>query len=60
VVEVRYDPRNRRVEVVRDAAASPGVGGAPERLEALEELRRRGLVSEEEYQRKRQEMLDAL
>lgn len=58
VLEVRYDPRNhRRVAVVPGAEVTPAPRAA-QRLAELEDLRRQGLVTEEEYERKRQAILD--
>jgi hypothetical protein len=59
VVQVRYDPKDpQRVVVLPDAGVRGAARGPAERLEALEELRLRRLVTEEEYRRKRQEILD--
>ncbi len=57
-LEVRYDPRDkRRVAVVSGTRPAPALHAA-ERLAELEELRRQGLVTEEEYEAKRQAILD--
>ncbi len=61
VIQVRFDPRNRRnLAVVPEPAVKRGPGGAAARLAELEDLRQRGLVTEEEYEHKREEILDAV
>ncbi len=61
VVQVKYDPRDRRkVAVVPGAEVQPTPQGAAARLQELDALRERGLVTQEEYERKRREILDAL
>ena len=49
--------RRQRVVIVSDAEVAPASRAAA-RLTELETLRRQGLVTEEEYERKRQAILD--
>lgn len=59
VVEVRYDPRDRRrisLAAVSSSAAG-GRKGPAERLVDLDDLRRRGLITDAEYHQKRAEIL---
>jgi len=65
VLHVHYGPKSpQRLTVDTQAlAAAPTPSApahAPERLAELEELRRQGLVSEEEYERKRHKTIDQL
>ena len=59
--EVRYDPRNHaRLQVVGLTLSPLVAGGAAARLEELNALRKDGLITEEEYQQKRQAILTSL
>ncbi len=58
VLEVRYDPKDRRRVVVVSGTEVAPAPRAAERLAELEELRRQGLVTGEEYERKRRQILD--
>ncbi len=61
VVPVRYDPEDRQqVQLVPGVAGRPPARDAASRLAELEGLRRQGLVTEEEYQAKRQQILGEL
>ncbi len=61
IVQVKYDPQDRRrVALVPGTEVRPALQGPAERLAELEELRRRGLVTEEEYERKRREILGSI
>ncbi len=60
VLQVKYDPQDRRRVVVLPGEEVKRPPRAAERLAELEELRQKGFVTEEEYQRKRQEILDAV
>ncbi len=61
MVQVRYDPQDqRRVVVVPSAQVQPASRGPAARLKELEELRERGLVTQDEYERKREDILGAL
>ena len=65
VLHVHYGPKSpQRLTVGTEALAASPAPSAPahaaERLAELEELRRQGLVSEEEYERKRHETIDQL
>lgn len=60
VLEVRYDPKDKRRVVVVSGTEVALAPHAAERLAELEELRRQRLVTEEEYERKRQAILDEL
>ena len=55
--EVKYDPRNRaRLQIVGLTLSPLVSGGAAARLEELNTLRKDGLITDEEYEQKRQEM----
>jgi Short C-terminal domain len=58
---VLYDPANPRRMVLQsiDLSAAPAVD-AESRLAALNQLREKGLITAEEYQRKREEIIKAL
>jgi hypothetical protein len=59
--EVKYDPQNpKRLQIVTLNVEEIGSGGAEERLEELNSLRDRRLITEDEYQKKREEILKAL
>lgn len=59
--ELRLEMARMRRDMEQGATASGGAGGSiEERLKALDELRTKGLVSEEEYTRKRAEILKDL
>ncbi len=47
-------------EVEADSPESPPVGRTEERLRELEQLREKGLITDEEYEAKREEILDEL
>jgi hypothetical protein len=60
-VEVKYDPQNPkrlRVEAIHTEAPAPS--GAAARMEELNELRDKGLITADEYREKREEILRAL
>ncbi len=59
--EIEYDaqkPQSVRVATLHVKSAAPT--GAVARMEELNELRAKGMITEEEYQQKRQEILNAL
>jgi len=59
--EVKYDPQNpKRLQIVTLNVEGTGSGGAEARLEELKTLLDRRLITEEEYQKKREEILKAL
>ncbi len=59
--EVKYDPQNpKRMQVMEIHLPDLNSGGAAARLEELNDLRDKGLVSLDEYDRKREEILKAL
>ncbi len=59
--EVKYDPRNHsRLQIVGLTLSPVAAGGTAVRLEELETLRKDGLITAEEYEQKRQAILDAL
>jgi len=59
--EIKYDPLNpKRVQIVTLNIEAVGSGGAASRLEELSSLRERQLITEDEYTRKREEILRAL
>jgi hypothetical protein len=63
--QVKYDPTNlKKVEVVSldlQAAEAPRGGTDPaSRLETLEDLRQKGLISALEYEKKREQILKEL
>jgi hypothetical protein len=61
VVQVRYDPHDaRKVSLALDARIKEGARSAAERLAVLEDLRARDLVTPEEYEAKRKEILGAV
>lgn len=61
VLQVKYDSQDRRrVALVPSAELRPARQGAAGRLQELEALRERGLVTPEEYERKHREIVDAL
>lgn len=59
--EVLYDPQKpARLQVQTLNVAEAGASGAAARLEELEALRDKGLITAQEYQQKREEILKAL
>jgi len=59
--EVRYDPqRPQRLQVLNLRLQAPGAGNAETRLEELDRLRERGLITAEEYCQKRDQILKDL
>lgn len=61
MAEVKYDPHKRqRLRVLTIHSQGAASGGVAARLEELDGLRDKGLITEEEYQQKRQEILQAL
>lgn len=59
--EVRYDPRNpKRLQLLDLNIESPASGSAEQRLEELKRLLDKRLITEDEYKRKREEILRAL
>ncbi|RPI29041.1 MAG: hypothetical protein EHM70_16080 [Chloroflexota bacterium] len=58
--QVKYDPKKPSKIAVVSIEARPEPTDASGRMEELEELRTKRLVSEEEYQKKREEILKAL
>ena len=60
-VDVMYDPKNlKRVQVMTVHTPEPASVGATSRLEELEAMREKGLISHDEYQEKREEILKSL
>lgn len=60
-VDVKYDPQNPkrlRVEAIHTEAPAPS--GAAARLEELNDLRDKGLITADEYREKREEILRAV
>lgn len=59
---IRYDPGHpQRNQILELKLAKPGEGGSPtSRMEELERLREKRLISDAEYQDKRKEILDNL
>jgi hypothetical protein len=61
---VKYDPQNLKrvaVEKFHSEPASPeSVASTSDRLEELEQLRNRRLITDEEYSQKRSEILESL
>jgi hypothetical protein len=56
--EVRYDPQNpKRMRVLSIDMDEAGSGGAVGRMEQLDLLREKRLITQEEYRRKREEIL---
>ena len=59
--EVKYDPQKpQRLQLQTLHIKSPTTTKAAARMEELNELREKGLITEEEYRRKREEILKAL
>jgi len=59
--EVEYDPlKPQRLQVKTLHILPAGSGSAAERMEELAHLRQRRLITDEEYQKKREEILKAL
>ncbi len=64
--EIKYDPQKpQRLQVLSLNVESPGTESAPAadtvaRMEQLNTLREKGLISEEEYRRKREDILRSL
>jgi hypothetical protein len=59
--EVKYDPQNlKRIRVTTLNILPPGSSGAAARMAELEDLREKGLITREEYQQKREEILKSL
>ncbi len=59
--EVKYDPRNHaRLQVVGLTLSPLAAGGTAARLQELDALRKDGLITDEEYEEKRQAILAAL
>ncbi len=59
--EVRYDPQKpTRLKVLTLNVESPAATGAAARMEELNNLRDKRLITEEEYRQKREEILKAL
>jgi hypothetical protein len=59
--DIKYDPKNtRRLQVVTLHVDGGGSGSAATRLEELNNLRDKALITEEEYREKREEILKAL
>lgn len=61
-LKVKYDPANPGMIalVSSPVPASAGPKNTSERLEELDKLREKGLISGDEYKRKRQDILDSL
>jgi len=58
---VIYDPQNtKRIQVKELAVGGAEPSGAVARMEELEQLRDRRLITEEEYQEKRRQILGNL
>jgi hypothetical protein len=58
---VRYDPEHpQRNQVLELKLAKPGAASPASRMEELEQLREKRLISEAEYQDKRRQILDSL
>ena len=56
--EVRYDPKNpKRMRVLNIETEDPASGGAVRRMEQLDLLRDKGLITQDEYRSKREEIL---
>ncbi len=61
VAQIRYDPKNlKRVQVISIETTRPEGNSATARLEELERMRDKGLISHDEYEKKREEILKAL
>ncbi len=59
--EVKYDPQNpKRIRVLSIDVDSAAPSGAVARMEELNSLRDKGLITDQEYQEKREEILHAL
>jgi hypothetical protein len=59
--EVKYDPKNlKRIHVENILLPEPASVGATARLEELEAMREKDLISREEYEQKRSEILKSL
>lgn len=59
--EIKYDPRNpRRLQIITLNIEEIGSGTAESRLEELKALLDRRLITEDEYNRKREEIIKAL
>ncbi|VBB46664.1 conserved hypothetical protein [uncultured Desulfatiglans sp.] len=61
-VEVKIDPRDRKRVALASVSTSGGLSRDPaeSRLERLQDLHRKGLITEAEYRRKREEILRGL
>ena len=59
--EIKYDPQNpKRLQIITLNIEDIGSGGAEARLEELKTLLDRQLITEDEYKRKREEIIKAL
>lgn len=59
--QVRYDPQKpRRLQILALHLPEPRATSAAARMEELNELRDKGLINDEEYRQKREEILRAL
>jgi hypothetical protein len=59
--EIKYDPQNpRRLQIIKLNIEEIGSGTAESRLEELKALLDRRLITEDEYNRKREEIIKAL
>jgi hypothetical protein len=60
-VEIKYDPQNpKRLQIINLNVKEIGSGGAESRLEELKTLLDRRLITEDEYNKKREEIIKAL
>lgn len=61
-VEVKIDPRDKKRVALASVTSAEGVSPGPSaaRLERLQDLRRKGLITEAEYRRKREEIIRGL